>query len=223
MFNCFRGKKVLILDTETTDIPIRPKKFGKYYKYTKHEYYKRSRLLSISWIYIDNYQNIFDEKDIKYYIRKPYKFDQSIFSKSAIELNHLDFDKCMNEGVPFAKIVVDFGLRTALNNCEFIFGHNVNFDFNILCHELSCYNNTERILEHLSHVTLIDTMELGKYTCKIPMNNVIPHNKYDRNILYKSPTLCEYYRNFYHEDPIDQHDSKGDLITLIKCLQKQWK
>ena len=210
--NFLVGKKVLVLDTETTGLPRQPQAY-QYYPYHDTKYYDTSRILEIGWYYTDNYQGEYLVDDIKSFIRKPNNFDASVFNPPSIEKHGLTFDKTQSQGVPFKIILEDHGLCMAIKSAEYFVSYKTSFDHNILGSEIARLKKGGRLmLKNLDKIELVDPMLISTNICKLPNKNK-PNE-------FKWPSLPELYEHFYHHPSVDQHRAKGDVITLLDCMIK---
>jgi DNA polymerase III epsilon subunit-like protein len=188
-------RNILIIDTETTGLPITIG-FDKYYSPKITKYYEKSRLIEIAYIICDEKKNKI--KEVSNLI-KPLDFEinnsqfhgitQKIANDSGIDLsdalNYLDED---------------------LNNIDTIVAHNKNFDLNIILSECYRQNNIELADKILSKNTEC-TMKLGKEIMK----------------QYKSPKMVELYKFLFKKEVLQEHRALSDVIICADCYFKMKK
>ena len=90
------------------------------------------------------------------------------------------------------------------NKADYIVGHNVRFDINVLSAELFRMNNKINLFEKPQ----ICTMQLSVELCKIP------------NIWgsYKFPKLQELYYKLFNKFFEDAHNSMSDVKATFDCF-----
>ena len=126
-----------IFDVETTGLPIRER--NRRLDYYNLKNFEKSRLVSISWIIIDNDNNIISKKNC--YV-KPDTFD--VPHQSTL-IHGLDIDYLNKNGVSIHEIFLDLKkiFMDSLNPITKIISHNIDFDINILKSELYRYEYIE--------------------------------------------------------------------------------
>ena len=210
------GKKVLILDVETTGFPERLPGFhmGKdgYFDYKLLSKYDSSRIVSIASYYAENFDvKKINYDDIQYFVRKPTDF--KITDKSeATKIHKITQEKALQTGQDF-ETIVKCHLDNSLKNCEYIIAHNAFFDVNIMLSELyrvHSYEHMTCVSKICDENKVLCTGELGRDICKLPCKA--------RGIKYKMPKLCELYEHLYGSSPEKLHDARADVITLLKIL-----
>lgn len=204
------GKNVLIIDIETTGLPEKKPGSDKisYYNYTDNEKYRTSRIVQISWAYLEDFDNTKDYDDsVKTIIRKPRDFNKIPTHK----MHGVTIEKAIAEGTMLSKILNKEGLGTAIMKCDIILGHNILFDLNILlneCHRLKFKNKVEKMSTIMDNKQYFCTSNYGKNVCKIKMPN-------KRHYLYKRPRLGELYKYYYKKKRTD-----SDINTILAILKK---
>ena len=192
----------LFFDTETTGFP-KTKRFqlNQYYPYTELDKYDSSRIVQITWAIYDFKQN---QKVLKTFYVKPdgFTIDNS-------EIHGITTKMAKKKGVPIKKVFDT--LKKDLKNVKFIVAHNLVFDMNVLCSELSRYGYDDLaiVLQKKEHVC---TGEKTKDILKLPLNAAYNISK------YKMPKLSEMYDYCFGEE-IEGHDNaEVDTIALAKCF-----
>lgn len=148
-----RNKRCLIIDTETSGLPMCRPKMPKHMKYPNPRFaiaYEGARLLSLAYsnTTIGNGPVDFN-RDNAHFIR-----NNSDLKKSLYQTNKDKFAD--NTGAPIREILD--AVQVQINLCDYIVGHNVLFDINIIAHEAF-------LLEHPLYQTLMSKMASVEYFC----------------------------------------------------------
>lgn len=203
--NYLEGKKVLIFDIETTGIPER-RSFMNYFSPDQTDKYNSSRLVSIAWAYTNNFRlDKIHDTDIKHFIRKPKDFNKITNSN----IHGITYEIAKEKGKKLSSIMNKY-LSDILSECDYVIGHNVIFDINVLLSELyrikffGDYNDLKNLLDKKKYVC---TMQLGKNICKI--------RKYND---YKYPSLDELYYYIFNKKFKNAHNAKGDVKAVIDII-----
>jgi len=210
--------KVLIFDLETTGVPERKPGYhdgkNEYYDYKMNNKYDSSRIVSVAWCYIENFNkqsltNMINNYETFECIRKPLDFKQIDNS----DFHGITYQTACTKGITLGNIINKEGFGHAILNCDYIVGHNCLFDIFILLNELhrinfiNCVKKLDMLLNTNKYVC---TGELGKNICKI----------LTKGKGYKMPRLNELYKHFYKKEPIVQHQAKDDVNTLLEIMNK---
>lgn len=142
-----RNKRCLIIDTETSGLPMCRPKMPKHKKYPNPKFaiaYEGSRLLSLAYICVDD--NIADSA---HFIR-----NNSDLKKSFYQTNKDKFA----DGVGVKVREILDAVQAKVQWCDYIVGHNILFDINIIAHEAF-------LLEHPLYQILMDKMAAVEYFC----------------------------------------------------------
>jgi len=209
--------RILIFDTETTGLPktkiINPVMFHLW-----------PHIVQFSYIIYDTKSHgIIKMTDS--IIKVP---PTVIISAESTEIHGITNEMSQNLGVELIVVLLDF--FQAIQTVEFVVGHNVLFDVNMVKIELlrlienvNCSYNDKRIFKDILYqVTYISqfrcTMEETKDFCNI----MITSKKGD---LYKKfPSLSELYQKLYGTKPNNLHNSLHDvLITLISFVKFEYR
>ena len=184
-----------IFDTETSGLPIRSKKRKK--DHINLDNYVNARIVSISYLIIDDNNNIIEKKT--YYI-KPDNFE---ISKKSQEIHGLTPDYLNENGIDINKLFLKLDELFNNYNIDEIISHNINFDINILKSELFRYNEN-KLLELIKNIPTYCTMLKAKKKMNVS----------------KWPKLSEAYKYFYNEDIINAHDAEFDTLHCYKIYIK---
>ena len=176
--------KYLFIDTETTGLP-------KDRNSSPMESDKWPRLVSVAYILCE--ERIIVDKD--YFIIKPNGF---IIPSESTKVHGITTADAISKGCTLSD-VLDC-IKSKIDECAIIIGHNVAFDINVLDSEFYRYNNTLPV--HLKpHLC---TMELSKDFCGLP------NNKY--------PSLEELYSTLKGESIANAHNAMADTQAAMECF-----
>lgn len=189
------GKKVLILDFETTGLVTDKKNF---FKYTDNNIYDGCRVVEVGYYYTPSFDPDANNLTIHNYLRKPTDF--TTISPGAQSVHGISFEKIMNEGIEF-KTILDTTLLQILNNTDIFISHNTSFDFYVLLNELYRLKHWTTIKK----LTAIRTNKNILCTCRASG--------------YKK--LTKLYSEMFNEEPNIAHRAGDDVKTLIEILLKR--
>ena len=184
-----------VFDTETSGLPYKER--GSNYDYTNLDHFNSSRLLSISWLLLNDVNEIVEKKT--YYI-KPDNFE---ISEASINIHGLTKEFLNENGITIHEVLLNLNGLFTKYNINLLIAHNINFDINILKSELFRYNYTIT-LNKIRNINTFCTM----LSSQIKMN------------VYKWPKLAEAYRYFYNEDITNAHDAEYDTLYCYKVFLK---
>lgn len=125
-----RQKRVLILDTETSGLPLR-QTFDAYPDPTHDEPYDGARILEIAFCLVENWDA--GTHTIYEHIRRP--TDRFVVSPGALQVHGISYDAARARGVRLSRILNE-RLIEFVDRADVIVGHNVAFDWNILLNEV---------------------------------------------------------------------------------------
>ena len=117
----------LILDVETTGLPLKSARRYPYYKDSKS--YDTSRVISVSWIITSSKNRVLEKH---YYVIKPIDFR---ISRESTTIHGITRRDAMDTGILFTEAVAHLRKSLANHPCKVIVAHNIFFDFNILLSE----------------------------------------------------------------------------------------
>lgn len=203
MINKITGKKVLFIDLETTGFPLRQDKSmpGGYADYKMNDQYDTSRIIQIGWYYSEKWNKNFepDIDSVRSLIRKPMNF--KTMNPKSLEIHGISIQRAIEHGTEFPQILNgEFGKQ--LNECDYIIGYNVNFDFSILANEI----------HRVKNVKLCDKIQ------RLKDRNVLCMMMMCKSYYGKILSQEKMYKELYHVDPLRQHDAKNDVFTMLKIL-----
>ena len=180
----------LIFDTETTGLP-------KNYNAPLTDFDNWPRLVQLAW-------QIHDEKggltEVKNFIVKPEGFEIPF---QAEKVHGISTQKALQEGHDLSFVLDEF--NSAISKAQFLVGHNVEFDINIVGCEYKRKNITTRLLE----TKQIDTKTESTDYCALPGG---------RNGRYKWPNLSELHNKLFHESFDEAHNASADVVATARCF-----
>jgi DNA polymerase III epsilon subunit-like protein len=204
------GKNVLFFDLETTGVIktkalIKPE--NKFPIYTSN-IYDDARIVSFGYSAINNfdYSNIYKYIDI-YANEQLIKPDNFVITNDNI--HGITQENALNNGIS----IKDFfeQLSTIIINVDYIIGYNVYFDVNILLSELYRYGFTKQIDKINNLKTNKKILCIG-----IMSSKYLKPDNWIKKFNYHIPKQIEVYKKCYNEYPNFPHNSKYDVIALIK-------
>lgn len=204
----------LILDTETTGLPITPC-FGKYFSPEDLSKYNKSRILEVGFIIYDENFNI----HYKYNkLRKPEDFTfgpqplkYSYGEKKGQNINDIDLNICKTNGIAIQKIFDDMLNAIEKYKVCAILAYNIRFDINVLLSEV-CRIRHYKMGHMLETITKYCIMEYGKqYLSETYYNNAKSGFKYGAEIVYNK---------LYNTNEKELHRALDDCILELKILEK---
>ena len=181
----------LIFDTETTGLPKR-------WKAPLTDSENWPRCIQIAWQIHDIKGALIRHED---YLILPDGFTIPFDSE---KIHGISTALAENQGTPLAEVLNKF--HTALNEVEFVVGHNVSFDRNIMGAEY-LRSGLEDVFEHKA---VIDTCtEETARLCQISGG---------RGGKFKLPTLSELYYFLFQERFEDAHNATADVEATTRAL-----
>lgn len=185
----------LFFDTETTGLP---KNSELHYNVTDNW----PRLVSIAWILCDDNRKIVE---IEKHIVRPNGW---IIPSDASKVHGITTERALAEGISIQDVLFKF--LKALGQANYVAGHNIRFDRNVVAAELFRYAD-KRFDVYLYEKPYRDTMHIAREFVAIP-------NKGKSG--YKFPTLGEMYAKLCGKEMEDAHDAAADIKATIVCFWK---
>ena len=221
-----QGKNIFVFDTETTGLPERgPSGWGSYWFYNLNEKYDNSRIISIAWSSIHNYnKEAMNNKlpKIEHFLRYPEGFNEITNS----HIHGITYEDTLKDGVTFTNLLIDKGLCVDLLKADYIIAHNINFDYYILMNELYRLGteHAKACMLHLSNLKTknrcICTGEISTNICKMDFPSNPNNYKGYKTKKYKMPKLSELYVYYYGKEFENQHSADGDVKALLEIMKK---
>lgn len=174
------GKRILFFDTETTGLNI------------------DARIVQIAWLITDLDGTPISESD--YYI-KP---DNFIIPDGVIKFHGITNEKAIKYGRPVKEILELF--IKDVGSCDYIAGHNINFDIKRVDYELLLLENRQDIFKGKD---IFCTMLLATKYCKLPSKH---ENK------FKWPNLEELHNKLFDTGFANAHNALADIKATAKCF-----
>jgi len=192
--------KALILDTETTGLPI--KRIAKISDYNNWPY-----IVQISWLICDIETATIES--VKDYI---VKLDEGMtIPEESTKIHGITNEKMRAEGRNIKEVLEIF--INDFNAATFIVAHNLNFDKTIIRVELH-RNNSPNVFADKRNIEFC-TMEYGDPIC-----NLTRVSKWNGQIKPKPPKLIELYELMFSEKPNNLHNSLIDVLVCFRCFYK---
>ena len=180
--------KYLFFDTETDGLP-------KDYKAPITNLDNWPRLVQIGWIVMDESQNTLEEKE---YIIFP---DGFVIPEDASDIHRVTQERAEKDGIPVLTVLQE--LRIAIQQADFLVGHNIEFDCAIIGAEF-IRNSVNFIANKTPRIC---TMRKATNYCKLP-------SKWG----YKWPKLMELHTKLFGEGFEEAHDAIADVRATARCF-----
>ena len=180
----------LIYDTETTGLP---KNFSA--PVTDSENWPR--LVQVAW---QLHNSMGELIEVKNFIIKPVDFTIPF---NAEKIHGISTQHALAHGVDLSFVLEEF--NKAIEQSEFVVGHNIIFDINIMGAE---FHRTQ-IESPLAQKKSIDTKNEGTEFCAIPGG---------RGGKFKWPTLTELHVKLFKEGFAEAHNASADVEATTRCF-----
>jgi len=203
---------VLVFDTETTGLP----KTKIINKDTLH-----------LWPYIVQFSYIIFDTELKTLIkikdciiRVP---DFITISEEVSKIHGITNHISLSKGINIVDILNEF--FADFTSVDYIVGHNVSFDLNMVRAELNRVivnaNDVEQLLEFQTHLSRVNTTTNIYCTMKesIALCAIQTKDKFGRSY-NKFPKLIELYQKLFNVTPNNLHNSLNDVIVCLRCFMK---
>jgi DNA polymerase III subunit alpha len=181
----------IIYDTETTGLPGN-------YNAPLSDVDNWPRLVQLAWQLHDGNGKLIK---IGNHIVKPEGFTIPF---NAVKIHGIDTDRATEEGKDLKEVLEDFLFD--VEKADFVVGHNIEFDINIVGCELFRKN---KAVNQLTDKPIIDTKDESTEFCAIPGG---------RGGKFKWPTLTELHQKLFNEGFGDAHDAAYDVAATAKCF-----
>jgi DNA polymerase III epsilon subunit-like protein len=202
--------RVIVFDTETTGLP-------------------KTRVLSYGllnlWPYVVQLSYLIYDTDDKelikirdHIIAIPYNIE---ISEESSKLHGITNDISYSQGVKIENILEEF--LEDLKICDFIVGHNINFDINMIKAELMrLHTNMNKNMDY--YYNSIDYLtDCKKYYCtmqeSIDLCAIKQVNKSGKEY-FKFPKLVELHQKLFNTSPNGLHNSLNDILICLRCFFK---
>lgn len=212
------NNRVLILDTETTGLPIIPYSELSpeciYPDYTNMKSYDNSRIVQVSYYYTEKY-NPKEKYELNSFVIKPHNY---IITDDNLGTKYHNITREEIKKGQTLQVILETKLRPILENCDYIIGYNVFFDINILLNELcrlDKYKNRDNlinnILEHKNSKNIFDAAILASQMKNDDWTTQRIHK-------YQIPSLNIMYKHYFGRIPHERRNS--NIIALHKIMSK---
>ncbi|MCT4663676.1 MAG: DNA polymerase III subunit alpha [Flavobacteriales bacterium] len=180
----------LIFDTETTGLP---KDFNAPITNTENW----PRLVQIAWQIHDKEGKLVD---VQNFIVKPEGFTIPF---NAEKIHGISTERAQRQGMSLEYVLEEF--NKAVSTSEFIIGHNIVFDNNIMGCEYYRKSHDTELLERKT----IDTKNVSVDYCAIPGG---------KGGKFKWPTLTELHTKLFQEGFNEAHNASADVEATARCF-----
>jgi DNA polymerase-3 subunit alpha len=181
----------LIFDTETTGLPKR-------WDAPISDAENWPRCVQVAWQLHDQYGTLVEHKD---FIVAPDGFDIPFESE---QIHGISTALAQKQGVPLIEVLSAF--EATLSITQFVVGHNVGFDVNIMGAELHRLQRDTSI----TALPVLDTCTEETATlCQLPGG---------RGGKFKLPTLTELYKNLFNENFAEAHNATADVEATARVF-----
>lgn len=187
----------LFIDTETTGLP--KDRNAAFFESENWPY-----IVQISIIVLDSNMNKIGEDN---YILSPENYT---IPQDSTKIHGITNEYAKKNGAK-RKMVLEY-MRLLLQTVDYVIGHNVDFDINVLRAEIYRELGYAEELFYSQNYRVVDTMKMGMDVCKIP--STINGEK------YKWPTLDELYRKLFGKSFQGQHNAMNDVKATCECYCK---
>ena len=180
----------LIFDTETTGLPQN-------WKAPLTDFNNWPRMVQLAWQMHDSQGKLIA---VKNYIIKPEGYD---IPYNAEQIHGISTDRANKQGVDLKFVLQEF--KKDVLASQFVVGHNVDFDNNIVGCELLRKELTN-ILADFPH---LDTMKESTDFCAIPGG---------RGGKFKWPSLTDLHEKLFGEAFAEAHNASADVEATARCF-----
>jgi DNA polymerase-3 subunit epsilon len=207
--------RILVFDTETTGLPkskiISPDSLNEW-----------PNIVQFSYVIFDlNSNEITESRD--YIIKVP---ESILISEESSKIHGITNEISHYKGSLLNEVLNEFFEH--LKNIDFIVGHNINFDINMLKIELLrfIYNKsnligTKQIKQYKYDLHFITNFKNIYCTLKesIDLCNIKAIDKFGKEYL-KYPKLIELHNKLFECSPNNLHNSFNDILVTLRCFIK---
>jgi DNA polymerase III epsilon subunit-like protein len=210
--------KFLVFDTETTGLPRIKFICPGYLEQWPH-------IVQFSYVIYDNTSNTLEINDN--IIKIPDNID---IPKESSDIHSITKIMTNKYGVELDEVFQKFFQQ--VQTADYIIGHNINFDINMIRVELlrkiyksehdGIIHNIEEIQlwkQYLNELqnkkNIICTMKTNTYFC-----NITAVSKYGKTYI-KYPTLNQLHNKLFSTEPKMLHDSSVDILVTLRCYMKK--
>lgn len=196
--------KIWIIDTETTGLPYQPS-YGKYYHYSKLNFYEESRVVQIGILEYEFLNGEYKKTNTYEFIHK------GDFKIKNEEFHGITNEIMINNGISMKKIIDLLGDN--FNDVSLMIAHNMKFDRTLIASEMHRVGLKKQLKDFLLIPTFC-TSEGTRDIVKLKKNS-----KYKGG--YKQPKLIELYKWLFNKQPLEienMHNALVDCKVLSECF-----
>lgn len=180
----------LIFDTETTGLP-------KDFNAPITDFENWPRMVQLAWQLHDKDGELIS---VKNYIVRPEGYEIPF---NASKIHGITTERALKQGVELTQVLEEFNKDLA--KAEYVAGHNISFDLNIVgCEYLR--NEMDNALEGAN---ALDTIDAGTEYCAIPGG---------KGGGFKWPKLDELHKKLFGEDFAEAHNAAADVEATARCF-----
>ena len=205
--------RVLVFDTETTGLPqtkiLNPD--------TLHQW---PTIVQFSYIIYDISLN-YIVKSNDYIIKVP---DNILISEESTKIHGITNEICSKKGISIDDVLNEFFCY--LRDVDWIIGHNVSFDINMIKVELLRIIYKNKLTSEQLKIYKYDLHFISNYKnicCtlqdSIQFCNIQAIDKIGRPYL-KYPKLTELHQKLFDSSPNNLHNSFNDILVTLRCFMK---
>lgn len=188
------GELYLFVDTETTGLPVNPN--------TSYENAENwPRLVQISWIVSDKNGLILRNQTYTIY---PKDFTIPV---QASKVHGIYQNDAEHDGEELCTVLENF--INDLKQCDYIVGHNISYDVNIILAEMKRQQIDYATINKMLHIPQLCTMKLSVNLC-----HILAYRG------FKYPTLQELYKKLFGKTFEDAHNANADIKATYDCFWK---
>ena len=205
--------RVLVFDTETTGLPqtkiLNPD--------TLHQW---PTIVQFSYIIYDlSLNDIVESKD--YVIKVP---ESILISEESSKIHGITNEISSKKGILVDEVLNEFFYY--LRDVDWIIGHNVSFDINMIKVELLRIIYNKKLITQQLKMYKYDLHFITNYKnicCtlqdSIQFCNIQAIDKFGRPYL-KYPKLVELHKKLFDSSPNNLHNSFNDILVTLRCFMK---
>jgi DNA polymerase-3 subunit epsilon len=187
------SRHYLFFDTETSGLP-------RNYNAPASDTANWPRLVQIAYALFDENRRLIKQECL---LVKPVGFT---ISKQAVDIHKITTEKAQREGLALSIVLGRF--IEVLRQAEYLIGHNISFDENIMLAEMLRTNNQN----YFQGKTKFCTMKNTTNFCKLPSLNGFGG--------YKWPSLVELHLKLFNTGFSNAHNAAADVDATAKCYWK---
>ncbi|AID37404.1 DNA polymerase III subunit alpha [Candidatus Walczuchella monophlebidarum] len=176
----------LIFDTETNGLP------------ENYDTEKSPRMVQLAW---QLYDETFERIEVKNFIVKSEGFDIPF---NSVKIHGITAERSLREGYPLQDVLICF--KKALEKSQFLIGHNIAFDINVVSCEFFRKNYPNLFLQK----TVLDTKDESINYCAFKGRG--------RGKKFKWPTLTELYYKLFGTNFPQAHNAAADVEATVHCF-----